>query len=120
MRSIAGQVVRVVRVARFSVWFAWLVVKASLEVAVDAVTPRSRLRTGIIAYPAACRTRAEVSTFAALVNLTPGTLTLAVRDGHPPLMYIHAMYAPDHHALETDLRLLETRYLDAVRRREAP
>lgn len=117
MRALWSHLARLGRMLVFLVWFAGLVVSASIEVAVDVLTPRSRLAIGVIAFPLRCATRGEVSTFAALVNLTPGTLTLAIRDGDPPRAYVHAMYTPDRDALMADLEKLESRYLAAVRLR---
>ncbi|MGF1664443.1 MAG: Na+/H+ antiporter subunit E [Kineosporiaceae bacterium] len=115
MRAAVRQLGRAVRLVRFSAWFAWLIVLASVEVAADALTPGSRLSPGILAYPLDSRSPAEVSAFTALVNLTPGTLTVAVRDGRPPTLYVHGMYAPDPAAFEAELRRLESRFLAACR-----
>jgi multicomponent Na+:H+ antiporter subunit E len=120
VRATARQLGRAVRLVRFSAWFAWLIVLASLEVAVDALTPGSRLAPGVLAYRLDSRTTAEMSAFTALVNLTPGTLTLALADGDPPVMYVHGMYAPDPVAFEADLRRLESRLLAACRLPEDP
>ncbi|MGF1646385.1 MAG: Na+/H+ antiporter subunit E [Kineosporiaceae bacterium] len=115
MRASGRQLRRALRLVRFSAWFAWLVVLASLEVAADALTPGSRLTPGVVAYRLGSRTTTEMSAFTALVNLTPGTLALALRDGDPPVMYVHGMYSPDPTAFEADLRRLESRFLAACR-----
>ncbi|MBZ6371359.1 MULTISPECIES: Na+/H+ antiporter subunit E [Microbacterium] len=115
MTALLRQLRRVIRLLWFSLWFAWLVVLASVEVAVDVLTPRSRLATGILAYAADSRTPAELAVFAALVNLTPGTLVVALRDAQQVTVYVHAMYAPDPRTLDRELRHLEARFLRAVR-----
>lgn len=98
------------RAPGLAAWVALEVVKATGQVAWDAVTPRSRLRPGIVAYTPAARTPAEVTLFSNLVTLVPGTLTIEI-DGDPPTMYIHGMYAGDAEAFRAELRAAEARLL---------
>lgn len=105
---------RFARMTVFVLWFAGQVVVASLEVAWDAITPRSRLSPGIVAHDLRSRTALEVSIFMALVNLTPGTLTIALRDG-PRTLYVHGMYVGEATDFREELRSVEGRFLDAWR-----
>jgi len=66
-------------------------IKSNLRVAYDVVTPRHRMRPGIIAVPLDARTDAEITLLANLLTLTPGTLSIDVSDDRK-VLYMHAMY----------------------------
>lgn len=102
----------------FSGYFLVELTVSNLQVTWDVLTPRSRLRPGVVALPMRSRTPAEVALLSNLVTLTPGTLTLAVEGEGPegvPVMYVHGMYAADQDAFRAELADLEHRMLHAVR-----
>lgn len=110
-----GQLRRLGRLARFSGWFTWQLVLSNVQVTWDVLTPRSRLRPGVVALPLRCRTDAEVTLLSNLITLTPGTLTLAIRK-EPATMYVHGMYAADAEVFRGELGEMQERMLRAVRR----
>ncbi len=116
---ILAELLRVGRLLAFSGYFLVELVKANWEVAWDVLTPRSRLEPGIVAYRLCSRTPLEITLFANLVTLTPGTLTIALTD-EPPTMYIHGMYAGDADDFRAELRTMEDRMLRAWRLRHDP
>ena len=87
-------VVRVWRVAGLFVFFIWELLKANVRVAYDVLTPRHRMRPGIVAVPLDARTDAEITLLANLITLTPGTLSLDVSSDRS-VLYVHAMYIDD-------------------------
>lgn len=103
-----------VRMTAFAAYFVWELVVASLDVARDVLSPRSRFSPGIIEFPLRCRTDFEITMMSNVITLTPGTLTLTVRSS-PPTLYIHAMYASDRAKALHDLRTFEGYLLRAVR-----
>lgn len=105
---------RAVRLTRFSGWFLWQLVLSNVQVTWDVVTPRSRLRPGVVALPLRCRTDVEVTLLSNLITLTPGTLTLAIRK-EPSTMYVHGMYAADAEVFRAELDEMQDRMLRAVR-----
>jgi multicomponent Na+:H+ antiporter subunit E len=64
---------------------------ASLVVAWDVVTPRSRVESGVIALPLEVKSNMEITILASLISLTPGTLSLDVSEDRRYL-FIHAVY----------------------------
>lgn len=64
---------------------------ASLFVAWDVITPRSRVESGVIALPLDVKSDLEITILASLISLTPGTLSLDVSEDKRYL-YIHAVY----------------------------
>ncbi|NED95805.1 Na+/H+ antiporter subunit E [Phytoactinopolyspora alkaliphila] len=114
LRRFGAELARAGRLVYFGGYFSYQLVVASLEVAWDVLTPRSRLQPGIVALPLASRTPVEMTLLTNLVSLTPGTLTVTVnRD--PGVLYVHGMYAEDPEAFRKELSTFERRMLAAVR-----
>jgi len=105
------------RLVGFSGWFLVQLVVTNAQVTWDVLTPRSRIRPGVVALPLRCRNDAEVALLSGLITLTPGTLTLSVRED-PPTMYVHGMYAPDAGRFRAELEQVQTLMLRAVRGEE--
>jgi multicomponent Na+:H+ antiporter subunit E len=90
---------------------------SSLAVARLAVTPalRSRLAPAIIAFPLTAKSDAEITLFANLITLTPGTLALDVSADRRSL-YIHVLVLRDKDALIRSLAAnLERRVIEVFR-----
>ncbi len=98
---------RVGRAVSYVVFFAYELVKSSLIVAWDVLTPGLDARPAVIAYPLELKTAAGITLLANTISLTPGTLSLDVSDDEKTL-YVHAMYNGDHpDRVRADLRRLE-------------
>jgi multicomponent Na+:H+ antiporter subunit E len=117
-RAVGSQsyVGKVWQAASLLLFFMWELVKANLRVAFDVLTPRHRMRPGLIAVPLDAQTDAEITLLANLVSLTPGTLSLDVSSDRR-VLYIHAMYIDED--LETERRKIkqgfERRILEVMR-----
>ncbi|MFY1699192.1 MULTISPECIES: Na+/H+ antiporter subunit E [unclassified Solwaraspora] len=105
---------RAVRVSRFIGYFAVRLVVANLVVAREIVTPGSGLSPGIVEIRLRTRTPTEVVLMALAVGLTPGTLTVAIRQD-PPTLFVHGMHAEDPQTFRAELARLQDRMLPAVR-----
>ncbi len=94
LEPLVGSTGYATRVRHFAILlavFAWDLVLASLRVAYDVITPRHRMRPGVVAVPLDVRSDAEITILATLVTLTPGSVSLDVsRDRR--FLYVHAMY----------------------------
>lgn len=102
------------RILGFTGYFAGRLVVANVVVAREILTPGSGLAPGIVDLPLRCRTPAEIATFANLITLTPGTLTLEI-EREPPMLFVHGMHADDPERFRDQLRDLERRLLAAMR-----
>ena len=124
------------RVIGFFLWFAKEMVTSSAAVLKDNLTPGQNSTPGITAFASQCRNDYEITLLAALITLTPGTLTLGlnadstvsqadvagsvpVRTGNLTL-YVHSLYAGSADATREELRTMETRMLRGIRREGAP
>lgn len=63
---------------------------SNLEVARIVLSPRLRIRPGLIAYRTELRTDLAITTLANFITLTPGTLTLEVSEDRT-VLFIHAL-----------------------------
>ena len=108
------------RLLWFVIWFATRVVISNATVVWDNLTPGQRSTPGVALLPTRCRTDAELTVLAALITLTPGTLTLGTAepatDEDARVLYVHGMYHPDADSLRSELRSIEDRLLHAMRR----
>lgn len=103
------------RALGFVVYYIWQLIKSNILVGWDIVTPGTRMRAGIIRLPLRCRTDLEITMFANLISLTPGTLTLSVQND-PAVLYVHGMYAESKESFRAELYEAEERLLRGMRR----
>ena len=104
---------RVPRVLGFLLYFLLLLVQANLRVALEVLTPKSRVRPAIVAVPLDIRDEVAITTLANLITLTPGTLSLDVSTDRR-VLYVHAMFVTDVEAFRREIKEgLERRVQDA-------
>lgn len=108
------------RLLWFALWFVKEIVVSNVTVLRDNLTPGQAGTPGVAVFPTRCRTDTELTLLAALVTLTPGTLTLGTAPHgdteEPRVLYVHGIYHHDADALRADLASLEARMLHALRR----
>ena len=93
-KGTSGYLIRLRHVAGFVVFFFGELITANLRVAFDVLTPRHRMRPGILAIPLDLETDIQIMVLANLITLTPGTLCLDISEDRRT-MYVHAMYIHD-------------------------
>lgn len=89
--SARAYVRRLPRVLAFIVIYAYEVLKSSLRIAWEVVTPTTHRRPGIIEVPLDVETDAEIALLANLVTFTPGTVTLDISEDRTR-MIVHDMF----------------------------
>jgi multicomponent Na+:H+ antiporter subunit E len=98
-----------------ALFFLGELVRSSLRIAWDVLTPTHRMRPAVIGVPLEAKTDAEITLLAQLISLTPGSLSLDVSSDRKTL-YVHVMYVDDVN--ETRRRIkegFETRVLRLLR-----
>jgi multicomponent Na+:H+ antiporter subunit E len=117
-RRIVGEPRYVSKTSKFIgllLFFLWELILANLRVAYDVLTPRQRMRPGVIAIPLEAKTDAEITILSNLITLTPGTLSLDVSEDRK-VLYIHAMYLDDIEATRAKIKNgFERRLLEVMR-----
>ncbi|MCX7610565.1 MAG: Na+/H+ antiporter subunit E [Ignavibacterium sp.] len=100
---------------KFLFYFIKELIKANLIVAYDIITPKDYMKPGIVAIPLDAKTDLEITLFANLITLTPGTLSLDVSDDKKTL-YVHGLYVNDTESFRRELKEgLEKRLLEVLR-----
>jgi multicomponent Na+:H+ antiporter subunit E len=103
------------QVVRFAGFYLWELVLSNLRVAYDVITPRHRIRPGVIAVPLDARTDTEITLLANLITLTPGSVSLDVSTDRR-FLYLHAMYIDDVDEFRASIKhTLERRVLEVLR-----
>jgi multicomponent Na+:H+ antiporter subunit E len=87
----------------FAFFFVKELVLANLRVAHDVVTPTHHMRPGVLAIPLDARTNAEITLFANVITLTPGSMTLDVSEDRT-MLYVHVMYIDDIEAIKRRIK----------------
>ncbi|MFO8232995.1 MAG: Na+/H+ antiporter subunit E [Longimonas sp.] len=72
-------------------FFVKELVKSSIRVAWEVITPGHHMHAGILAVPLDLKSDLGITLLANLISLTPGTLSLDISDDKDHL-FIHAMY----------------------------
>jgi len=98
--------VRPLALVRFVAYFLWQLARASAIVAWEVVTPRNRIHEGIVAAPLRTESPGLITLLANVVSLTPGTLTLEVRQ-QPAVLYVHILHLRTIDQVREDIRRLE-------------
>ncbi len=91
---------------RFAGYFAWKLVEASAVVTWEVLTPTNRINEGIVAIPIRGVSETLTTLVANAISLTPGTLTLEVRQD-PTVLYVHVLHLDDIEAVRRDVQHLE-------------
>jgi len=100
---------------KFLGFFLVELILASLRVAYDVLTPRHHMRPAVLGIPLDLEGDLEITFFANIITLTPGTLSLDVSSDRKTL-YIHAMYIDDVQQFKKNLKnRLERRIMELLR-----
>jgi len=78
-------------------------VRSTLRVAHDVVTPQDYRRPAIICIPLDVTSDFQIALLANLVTLTPGTMALGLSEDRRSLL-VHAMFAPDVEVLRREIK----------------
>jgi multicomponent Na+:H+ antiporter subunit E len=104
---------RLWRVVRFFGYFAKILVKANMQIAYEAITPKLYMTPRIVRYPVGHLSDAEKTTLANSITLTPGTLVVDIsEDGE--YIYVHCMYAKDRDEAVRGLDQLATNLHEGI------
>ena len=108
-------VYKFIRLVVFILYFIAEIILASMKVALCVMRPHPILRPGIIAIPLSCNTNLEITIFANMLSLTPGTLVLDVSEDKKTL-YVHEMFIEDKDQLIKNIkRKFETPIIGILR-----
>lgn len=91
------------------------IILANIQIAVDILTPKHRMRPAILAIPLDVESDIQVLAFNNLVTMTPGTLSLDISPDRKTL-YVHAMYVDNIDEMKKEIKKsFENRILEMSR-----
>jgi multicomponent Na+:H+ antiporter subunit E len=106
---------RLPKIFLFILYFLKELIVANIKVAFDILTVKDRMRPGIIAVPLDAKTDLEITLFANLITMTPGSLSIDTSDDKK-VLYVHAMYMDDPQKYKEGLKSgLERKLLEILR-----
>lgn len=79
----------------FIVYFLKELVVANLKVAYDILTPNYRMKPTVVALPLSVTTDMEITLLAAIITLTPGSLSVDV-SADRKMLYVHTLYVKNN------------------------
>jgi multicomponent Na+:H+ antiporter subunit E len=90
-------------------------IKANLSVLKVVISPRLRVRSGVIAVPTELRNDVALTLLANMITLTPGTLTLDISPDRRYL-FVHTLNLDDPEDVKREIRLAFEVYLEELSR----
>lgn len=113
-RALARMTRALARAPRFLGYFFVELVRANIVVAWEVLTPWPRMSAGIVEVPVRGRTPLELTAFAALLAITPGTLPLRV-DARDGVLWVHGLHVRSPESFRRRLRRMEDHLLEVLR-----
>lgn len=105
-------------VAIYLAVFVYLLVRATLDLTIQTLSPRPKIRQAIVE----CQMQTDSALIATIVansvSMTPGTLTVEI-SGRPRKLYVHTLRFEDGSSLQETVGMLERLALRALRPKAA-
>lgn len=77
--------------ANLAAFFVWEIVIANIRIARDVVSPARTIAPAVVAIPLDVTSDGEILLLSALINITPGSVTIDLSDDRRTL-YVHVMH----------------------------
>jgi multicomponent Na+:H+ antiporter subunit E len=89
------------RAIGLAAYFAWALLVANMRVAADVLKPHTAIQPAVVAIPLDITSDAEILLLSALINITPGSVTLDLSEDRRTL-FVHVMHmsSPESSRLE--------------------
>jgi multicomponent Na+:H+ antiporter subunit E len=94
---------RVGRALGLAAFFLWELVVANLRVAGDVLSPRTTIRPAVVAIPLDITSDAEILLLSALINITPGSVTIDLSEDRRTL-FVHVMHMTSPEASRLEIK----------------
>jgi multicomponent Na+:H+ antiporter subunit E len=79
------------RAVSLAAFFAWELLVANVRVALDVLSPRTAIQPAVVAIPLDVTSDAEILLLSALINITPGSVTIDLSEDRHTL-FVHVMH----------------------------
>ena len=106
---------KIIQVISFLIFYVWELILSNFRVLYDVLTPRHKMKPGIIAMPLDAKTDLEILVVANLLSMTPGSISMDVSPDKKCL-YVHMMYIDNIDELRSIIKTrFEARVLEVMR-----
>jgi multicomponent Na+:H+ antiporter subunit E len=94
---------RVARGLGLAAFFIWELMVANIRVARDVLSPRTTIRPAVVAIPLDISSDAEILLLSALINITPGSVTIDLSEDRRTL-FVHVMHMSSPEASRLEIK----------------
>ena len=84
-------------------FFAWELIVANVRVALDVLSPHTAIKPAVVAIPLDITTDAEILLLSALINITPGSVTIDLSEDRRTL-FVHVMHMVSPEATRREIK----------------
>jgi len=89
--SFSSALQKVARAIGLAAFFGWELLVANVRVALDVLRPRLAIQPAVVAIPLDITSDAEILLLSALINITPGSVTIDLSEDRRTL-FVHVMH----------------------------
>lgn len=93
----------VARAISLAAFFAWELLVANVRVAADVLRPRTAIQPAVVAIPLDITSDAEILLLSALINITPGSVTIDLSEDRRTL-FVHVMHMTSPEASRLEIK----------------
>ena len=101
--SLTRAVQKVIRAVALAAFFAWELLVANVRVALDVLRPRMTIQPAVVAIPLDVTSNAEILLLSALINITPGSVTIDLSEDRRTL-FVHVMHMTTAEASRREIK----------------
>ena len=94
---------RVARALGLAGFFMWELLVANIRVALDVVRPHTAIQPAVVAIPLDVTSDAEILLLSALINITPGSVTIDLSEDRRTL-FVHVMHMSSPEATRLEIK----------------
>ena len=91
------------RAIGLAAFFAWELLVANVRVALDVLRPRLAIQPAVVAIPLDITSDAEILLLSALINITPGSVTIDLSEDRRTL-FVHVMHMSSPEASRLEIK----------------
>ena len=103
MDSMMSKLYRLIYFFVFLLFLFYEIIWANIRVAYAVLIPRSKVQPALVSFPLTCTKDIQITFFANIISLTPGTLALEISEDKTTLL-LHTMFFKDETLLIHQLR----------------
>jgi multicomponent Na+:H+ antiporter subunit E len=101
--SVSSALQKPARAIGLAAFFAWELLVANIRVALDVLSPRTKIQPAVVAIPLDITSDAEILLLSALINITPGSVTIDLSEDRRTL-FVHVMHMTSPEASRHDIK----------------